>query len=118
MESSTLHSMTADKAPVSGSHSTESVGADEGDVREASGLKKDLTADRVTTFVRGATTHSAREIDALINDLEGLREKLVTDSSRIEQDIVEFAALNQSVINLTKIISDSVARAKAPSAAD
>jgi hypothetical protein len=84
--------------------------------REPAGLTKDTTADRVTTFVRGAAMSSAREIDALIGDLEGLREKLVTDSGRIEQDVVEFAALNQSVINLTKIISDSVARAKDTSA--
>jgi hypothetical protein len=42
---------------------------------------------------------------------------MVTDSGRIEQDVVEFAALNQSVINMTKVISDSVARAKAPGAA-
>jgi hypothetical protein len=79
---------------------------------------KEVIADRVTTFVRGATIHSVREIDSLISDLEGLREKLVSDSSRIEQDVMEFAALNQSVINLTKIISDSVSRAKAPNTPD
>ena len=115
MDTSTLRS--ADKTKAAGILSSELVGPELANAREATSPTKDMTADRVATFVRGATAHSAREIDALIGDLEGLREKLVADSSRIEQDVVEFAALNQSVINLTKIISDSVARAKAPSTA-
>jgi len=101
---------------VANSNNTESL-VPELDTHEVESPNRDIMADRVTTFVRGATAHSAREIDALINDLEGLREKLMADSSRIEQDVAEFGALNQSVINLTKIISDSVSRAKAPSKA-
>ena len=116
MDSSTLHSAVAEKTKAAGANKTASLGTELADTGEAVSLK-DMTADRVTTFVRGTTAHSAREINDLISDLEALREKLVTDSSRIEQDVVEFAALNQSVINLTKIIADSVARAKTPGAA-
>ncbi len=98
---------TGYKTTAAGILSSESVGPELANAREATSPTKDMTADRVATFVRGATAHSAREIDALIGDLEGLREKLVADSSRIEQDVVEFAALNQSVINLTNTTSTS-----------
>lgn len=32
----------------------------------------------------------------------------MVDGSRIEQDVVDFAALNQSVIQLTEVVMDSV----------
>jgi predicted RNA-binding protein with PIN domain len=111
MDTTTLGSSAGEKTKTA-DNKAEQLAAELTKPREPAALTKDMTADRVTTFVRGAAVNSAREIDALIGDLEGLREKLVTDSGRIEQDVVEFAALNQSVINLTKIISDSVARAK------
>jgi hypothetical protein len=73
-------------------------------------------ADRVNGYLRGISENSTDEIDALISDLSALRQKLVTDGSRIEQDLTEFAALNQSVLSLTKIVSESVAQVKAPQA--
>jgi hypothetical protein len=111
MDFSNSRSTSAHKAGSNGGDVAELVGAEPGSPN------RDMTSDRVATFVRGATAQSAREIDALIRDLEGLRQKLVIDSNQLEQDLVEFTALNQSVINLTKIISDSVTRAKEPNAA-
>lgn len=116
MDSSNFRSSVAEKTKAAGNKNFAAVEVALADTLEASNPGRD-TADRVTTFVRGTTARSTREIDALINDLEGLRAKLVADSNQIEQDVVEFAALNQSVINLTEIISDGVARAKAPSIA-
>lgn len=80
--------------------------------------KHELTADTVSMYLKQVSSSSCSEIDSLIRDLCGLREKLVTDGSRIEQDVVEFATLNQSVIQLTEVISDSVAQVKAPSLAE
>jgi hypothetical protein len=117
MESSILRSSTVGKTKAAGSRNAESLVAELTNTQEEEGPNRHIIADRVTTFVRGATAHSAREIESLINDLEALREKLVADSSRLEQDVAEFAALNQSVISLTQIISDSVSRAKAPNTA-
>ena len=48
------------------------------------------------------------EIDNLIGDLQTLRRKLQTDGERIQRDIAEYAELSQQVMQLTKIISDSV----------
>ena len=72
--------------------------------------------DRVSTYLRGISESSTDEIDALISDLSVLRQKLVADGSKIEQDLTDFAAMNQSVLSLTKIVSESVAQVKAPQA--
>lgn len=79
--------------------------------------KHALTADAVSTYLKQVCASSCGEIDSLISDLCGLREKLVTDGSRIEHDVAEFATLNQSVMQLTEVVSDSVAQVKAPSLA-
>ena len=52
--------------------------------------------------------NSTREIDNLIGELQALRKKLQVDSDRIQRDIAEYASLSQSVMQLTKIVSDSV----------
>jgi hypothetical protein len=52
--------------------------------------------------------NSSREIDTLIGELQMLREKLETDSRRLQNDISEYASLSERVKQLTKIISDSV----------
>ena len=80
--------------------------------------KHTLTADAVNMYLKQVSASSCSEIDSLIGDLRGLREKLVADRSRIEQDVAEFATLNQSVVQLTDVVSDSVAQVKAPSLAE
>ena len=77
-----------------------------------------LTADAVNMYLKQVSASSCSEIDSLIGDLRGLREKLVADRSRIEQNVAEFATLNQSVIQLTDVVADSVAQVKAPSLAE
>ena len=48
------------------------------------------------------------EIDNRINERETLRRKLQTDGDRIVRDIEKYEELNQQVMQLTTIISDSV----------
>lgn len=76
--------------------------------------KAEVTANSVSLYLQGISASSCGEIDALISDLSALREKLAADGGRIERDIVEFAALNQSVIRLTEVVVDSVNHVKAP----
>jgi vacuolar-type H+-ATPase subunit I/STV1 len=66
-----------------------------------------------TVLGRVAET-STREIDNLIDELRTLRKKLQADSNRIQRDIANHAELSQQVMQLTKIISESVQ--KLPSA--
>jgi hypothetical protein len=54
-----------------------------------------------------ASETSAREIDNLIDELHALRGRLQNDS-RIQRDIAKYAALSEQVMQITKIISDSV----------
>jgi len=80
--------------------------------------KNELTADTVNMYLKQVSSSSCSEIDSLITDLRGLREKLVADGSRIEQNVAELATLSRSVIQLTEVVSDSLARVKAPRLAE
>ena len=55
---------------------------------------------------------STREIDYLIDGLKGLRKKLDDDGRRVQREIVEYASLSQSVIQLTKIVSEGMTHVK------
>jgi hypothetical protein len=70
------------------------------------------TADHAAMYLRGISASSSGEIDALVTDLQGLREKLVDDGARVEKNIIAFTTLNQSVMQLAKLISDSIAQVK------
>jgi hypothetical protein len=58
--------------------------------------------------------NSKREIDVLISELQTLREKLETDSIRLQKGIAEYASLSEQVMELTKIVSESVHRLPDP----
>jgi hypothetical protein len=73
----------------------------------------EIAASDLSTLMRRVSGASTREIDNLMGELRALREKLqMTDGNRVQHDIAEYAGLNQSVIQLTKIISDGVAQVK------
>ena len=65
----------------------------------------EISAD---TLVREVSETSVREIENLIAELQELRKKLQTNSSRIQRDITEHAELNRHVVQLTDIISENV----------
>jgi hypothetical protein len=67
-------------------------------------------ANSLSALLRRVSGNSTREIDTLIGDLRDLREKLRSDGDRIHRDIVDYAALSQQVVQLSKIISESVKR--------
>jgi hypothetical protein len=66
--------------------------------------------EQASTLVGAVSVASTCEIDRLIDDLKNLRDKLENDGNRIQTDIIEYATLSQSAMQLTKIISDSMAR--------
>jgi hypothetical protein len=72
----------------------------------------ETAANNLSTLLRRVSGNSAREIDNLIGELRILRDKLQADSDRVEREIVEYASLSQSVIQLTKIIADGVTQVK------
>jgi hypothetical protein len=80
-------------------------------VRQSDGDSEAGTRN-LSDLLRRVSANSTTEIDNLISELRLLREKLVADGNRVERDIVEYAALSQSVIEITKIITDSMLQVK------
>jgi hypothetical protein len=66
------------------------------------------SAKNLDNLLRQVSKLSIAEIDDLIGELQTLRKKLQTDGDRIERDITKYVELNQQVMQLTTIISDSV----------
>ena len=67
------------------------------------------TGNDYSTFVSGISVRSVQEIDHLIEGLQGLREKLNNEGDHLHRQIAQYAAFSQSVIDLTKIVSDGMA---------
>ena len=78
--------------------------------RQGDNSNGDATANSLSALLRRVSGNSTREIDTLIGNLHDLREKLRADGERIHHDIVDYAALSQQVMQLSKIISESVKR--------
>lgn len=76
--------------------------------RRAESIDDETTTSSLGTLLERVSGTSTKEIDNLIGDLQVLRKKLQADSNRIQRDIAEYASLSQSVMQLTKIVSDSV----------
>jgi flagellar biosynthesis chaperone FliJ len=73
-----------------------------------SGESDDDSVGSFNSLLRRISEVSTSEIENLIGELQKLRRKLQTDGSRVQSAIAEYAELNQQVMQLTKIISDSV----------
>ena len=74
--------------------------------------ESEMAANNLSSLLRRVSGNSAHEIDNLIGELRILRDKLQADSDRVEREIVEYASLSQSVIQLTKIIAEGVTQVK------
>src|SRR6185312_6175501 len=90
----------------------ELVRRDSAALRQSGDADSETIASNVGSLLRRVSGTSTREIDNLINELQNLREKLRNDGTRVQRDIVEYAALSQSVMQLTKIISESLMQVK------
>jgi hypothetical protein len=85
--------------------------------RDGNAVRQTDSASEIATrnlsdLLRRVAANSTTEIDVLISELRLLREKLLADGDRVERDIVEYAALSQSVIEMTKIITESMLQVK------
>ncbi len=76
--------------------------------RQTESSDGEMSGEHLGTLLRQVSKTSIGEIDSLIVELKTLDKKLQTDGDRIQRDIAEHAELSQQVMQLTKIISDSV----------
>jgi hypothetical protein len=67
-----------------------------------------MSGEKLGTLLRQVSKTSIDEVDSLIVELKTLHKKLQTDGERIQRDIAEHAELSQQVMQLTKIIFESV----------
>jgi hypothetical protein len=79
--------------------------------RQADPVGEQATSE-LSSLLRQVSLQSTREVDRLIEDLKLLREKLEAQGNRVQRDIVEYASLSQSVVQLTKIVSDGMNHVK------
>jgi hypothetical protein len=68
----------------------------------------DASVDNLPTLLGRVVETSTGEIERLIEELQTLRGRLQGDSDRIQTDIAKYAALSEQVMQVTKIVSDSV----------
>jgi hypothetical protein len=74
-----------------------------------------MSAENLSDLLGRVSKTSSGEIDNLIGEFERLRKKLQTDGDRIQHEIEEYRALSQEVMQLTKIISESMQKLRAVS---
>ena len=78
-----------------------------GAIRQPEAASEQATSE-LSNLLRQVSLQSTGEVDRLIDDLRRLRDKLEEQGNRVQRDIVEYAALSQSVVQLTKIVSDGM----------
>ena len=67
---------------------------------------------QASSLMERVTVESTLEIDRLIGDLNKLRRRLEDEGNRVQRDLADHSAFSQSVIQLTQIVSDSMAHVK------
>jgi hypothetical protein len=73
------------------------------------------TKDAVSDFSSEAfqlSGRSVQEIDHLIEGLRGVRQKLTIDRDHLQSEMTRHAEFSETVLQLTKIVSDSMAHVK------
>ena len=76
--------------------------------RQTESRDGEMSGEHLGTLLRQVSKTSMGEIDSLIVELKTLHKKLKTDGECIQRDIAEHAELSHQVMQLTRIISDSV----------
>jgi hypothetical protein len=70
-------------------------------------------ADHASSLMHGVARTSLDEIDELIAELGRRREKLLSESARIQREIVQLQAFSQSAVQSTKISTRHLAHLSA-----
>jgi hypothetical protein len=76
--------------------------------RDFASLRRPPVAGNVDSLLQRVTETSLKQIDDLIVELRTQREKLLSESARVQREIIEYAKLNQSTMQSTKIITESL----------
>jgi hypothetical protein len=92
----------------------ESLEAEIGKAIRARDANVEMPGKDLGTLLGRVTERSTREVETLIDQLQGLRNKLEADRDRIQTEIARHSELSQGVMQLTSIISDNVKKLPNP----
>ena len=81
---------------------------DSGAFRQSDNTDVEKAAESLDTSLRRVSEASTREIETLVDEFHGLRQKLETDLSRIQRDVAEYTELSKGIMQLATTISDGV----------
>jgi len=73
---------------------------------------RELVTKNISALLQRVAGCSVAEIDRLMSELQTLRDLLHSEGARVQRQIAVYANLNQSVVQSTKIISESLAKSK------
>jgi hypothetical protein len=72
----------------------------------------ELLANSIEALVQRVAGTSVQEIDGLIAELQALRALLEEEAACVQRNLAEYAHLNQSAMQSTRIIAESLAQWK------
>ena len=73
--------------------------------RPSEKVRVDSNADRLLGQM---TADAIKQIDRLLVELQAHRKRLLSEAARVERDLIDYAALSQSTMQSTKIITESL----------
>jgi hypothetical protein len=68
----------------------------------------EMPTEKLGDILGQVSKNSFGEIDSVIGEFQRLRVKLQSDGDRIRREVEEYRTLSQQVMQLTKIISESM----------
>jgi len=77
---------------------------------QAAQADRELVTNDISALLQRVAGSSVAEIDRLMSALQTLRDLLHSEGARVQREIAGYAHLSQSVVQSTKIISESLAK--------
>ena len=74
--------------------------------------KEDGTAGDLGSLIQRVAKTALQEIDSLLAELWRRRENLLSESARVQREIIEYAKLSQSAVQSTQIITQRLSSLK------
>jgi hypothetical protein len=74
--------------------------------------ESEMVANSINSVLQGATTTLVQEIDKLITELQTLSDRLHSERTRVQREIVEYSTLTRAALESTKIIAESLTQFK------
>ena len=74
--------------------------------------ESEVVANSIGSLLQRVAGSSVQEIDQLIAELQFMRASLESEGARVQRDIIEYAHLSQSAMQMTKVIAENLAKSK------